>query len=120
MAANSASDGRDSTPGTGAAEPEPARNTAPDSNSARSSLPREVLRCTAANNPGSSEVLGWEAAFVGHAEYLRPAGQEPGPEGSSTEVPASFTLQSLRQEAGIGLIITPFLSFGEFNNRRLS
>ncbi len=69
----------------------------------------------ALKDPGSGEVLGWEAAFVGHAEYLRPAGQEPGPEGSSTEVPASFTLQSLRQEAGIGDRLAPMASQGEPN-----
>jgi hypothetical protein len=61
----------------------------------------------ALKDPGSGEVLGYEAAFVGTAEFLRPAGQEPGPEGSRTEVPASFTLQSLRQEAGIGDRLAP-------------
>ncbi len=69
----------------------------------------------ALKDPGSGEVLGWEAAFVGHAEYLRPAGREAGPDGASTEVPASFTLQSLRQEAGIGDRLTPMASLGDLN-----
>ena len=53
-------------------------------------------------DPISGEVLGYEAAFVGSAEYIQPGRNQPGAEGTTELVPATFNLVSLRQEAGVG------------------
>jgi LysM repeat protein len=54
------------------------------------------------HDPVSGEVLGYEAAFVGNAEYIQPGRTQAGAEGRQEIVPATFTLVSLRQEAGVG------------------
>jgi LysM domain len=56
----------------------------------------------ALHDPISGEVLGYEAAFVGSAEYVQPGRTQPGAEGSTEIVPATVNLVSLRQEAGVG------------------
>lgn len=59
-------------------------------------------------DPDTGEVLGYEAAFVGTAAYTRrgelrtPPGQKEG-----VEVPATFTLTGVRQEAGAGDRLAP-------------
>ncbi|MFM2053358.1 MAG: hypothetical protein RL456_1395 [Pseudomonadota bacterium] len=53
-------------------------------------------------DPATGEVLGYEAAFVGTAEYTRPGGTRAGAEGATEIVPATIQLGALRQEAGIG------------------
>lgn len=56
----------------------------------------------ALRDPASGEVLGYEAAFVGSAEYIQPGRTQPGAENTTEIVPATFNLVSLRQEAGVG------------------
>jgi LysM repeat protein len=53
-------------------------------------------------DPSSGEVLGYEAAFVGNAEYLRAGETRTDAQGATEIVPATFVLNSLRQEASIG------------------
>jgi len=53
-------------------------------------------------DPGTAEVLGYEAAYVGIAEYTRPGEMRRVADGKAEIVPATFVLTSLRQEAGIG------------------
>jgi hypothetical protein len=54
------------------------------------------------HDPASGEILGYEAAFVGNAEYVRPGETRTDAKGATEIVPATFTLSSLRQEASIG------------------
>ena len=54
------------------------------------------------HDPSSGEILGYEAAFVGNAEYVRPGETRTDAKGATEIVPATFTLSSLRQEASIG------------------
>jgi LysM repeat protein len=60
-------------------------------------------------DPLTRELLGFEARFVGTAEYLR-AGA-PGAAGDGTDarlpVPATFRMTSARQEAGVGDRLAP-------------
>jgi nucleoid-associated protein YgaU len=59
-------------------------------------------------DPDSSELLGYEAAFVGTATYLRRGDVRAIPgEKEGLEVPATFTLSSVRQEAGAGDRLAP-------------
>ena len=53
-------------------------------------------------DPATGEVLGYEAAFVGNAEYTRPGQTRTDAQGATEIVPATFVLNSLRQEASIG------------------
>jgi LysM repeat protein len=53
-------------------------------------------------DPVSGETLGYEAAFVGNAEYVRPGTTQTDSKGATEIVPATFVLSSLRQEASIG------------------
>ena len=53
-------------------------------------------------DPDSGEVLGYEARFVGTAEYVR-----PGNESGAEIVPATFTVSSTRLEAGVGDRLSP-------------
>ena len=53
-------------------------------------------------DPSNGETLGYEAAFVGNAEYVRPGTTQTDGKGATEIVPATFVLSSLRQEAGIG------------------
>ena len=54
------------------------------------------------HDPVTNELLGYEAAFVGNAEYTRPGETRTDAKGATEIVPATFVLSSLRQEAGIG------------------
>ncbi|MGY0197348.1 LysM peptidoglycan-binding domain-containing protein [Leptothrix sp. BB-4] len=53
-------------------------------------------------DPQTGEVLGFEAAYVGTAEYLQPGEQRTQADGSPEIVPATVSLKTLRQEAGVG------------------
>ncbi|MEK8024603.1 LysM peptidoglycan-binding domain-containing protein [Pseudaquabacterium rugosum] len=53
-------------------------------------------------DPQTREVLGYEAAFVGTAEFQRPEDTS-----GALPVPASFVLTSARQEAGVGDRLVP-------------
>ena len=54
-------------------------------------------------DPTTREVLGYEAAFVGTAEFVRAEGTST----SGLPVPATVVLSSLRQEAGVGDRLVP-------------
>ena len=59
-------------------------------------------------DPGTREVLGYEAGYVGTAELTRDASTQPAPDGKgSLPVPASVTITTARQEAGVGDRLAP-------------
>jgi len=58
-------------------------------------------------DPDNGELLGYEAAYVGAAEYTRQGETTQLGEGKEEIVPATFTLTSMRQEAGIGDRLAP-------------
>jgi len=59
-------------------------------------------------DPGDGQLLGFEAPFVGTAEFTRPGEMRTTSDGKNgVEVPASFRLTSVRQEAGIGDRLAP-------------
>jgi hypothetical protein len=54
-------------------------------------------------DPITSELLGYEGQYVGAAELVRTGGTMPSADGSGNDiVPATVTVRSVRQEAGIG------------------
>ena len=53
-------------------------------------------------DPGTREVLGYEARYVGAAELERPGGDGVGADGRPALVPATFRIGDLRVEAGVG------------------
>jgi hypothetical protein len=53
-------------------------------------------------DPTTNELLGYEATYVGTAEYIRPAESRAANDGKSDIVPATFTLTNLKLEAGVG------------------
>jgi LysM repeat protein len=65
-------------------------------------------------DPTTKEVLGYEATYVGAAEYTRP-GDTRDSDGKAAIVPATFTVTSIRQEAGIGDRLSP-VPPSEFSN----
>jgi hypothetical protein len=58
-------------------------------------------------DPTTREILGFEAAYVGTAEYQRPAGSVTMPDGKTRDVPATFTVTSVKNEAGVGDRLAP-------------
>lgn len=66
-------------------------------------------------DPTTAEVLGYEATYVGAAEYTRQGETRTGPDGRTEIVPATFVLTSIRQEAGVGDRLDP-LPPREFTN----
>ncbi|MEY4753675.1 MAG: hypothetical protein RJA44_1350 [Pseudomonadota bacterium] len=68
----------------------------------------QVFRAaTPLRDPDNNEVLGYEAAFVGLAQYTRRGEVRPLAEGREEIVPATFMLDRMRQEAGIGDRLVP-------------
>jgi LysM repeat protein len=61
----------------------------------------------ALKDPVTGEVLGFEARFVGTAEYVRPGETREGADGKPVIVPATFTVNSVRLEAGVGDRLAP-------------
>ncbi len=53
-------------------------------------------------DPTTNELLGYEANYVGTAEYIRPGETVNATTGKAEIVPATFTLTNLKQEAGVG------------------
>ena len=53
-------------------------------------------------DPTTGEVLGFEATYVGTADYRQPGETRTGADGKAEIVPATFAVTSIRQEAGIG------------------
>ena len=58
-------------------------------------------------DPTTKEVLGFEANYVGTAEYVRQGDTRTGSDGKPEIVPATFTLTSIKQEAGLGDRLSP-------------
>jgi hypothetical protein len=61
----------------------------------------------ALRDPTTAEILGYEAAYVGAAEYVREGETRTGVDGKPEVIPASFVITSIRQEAGIGDRLNP-------------
>ena len=57
-------------------------------------------------DPTTREVLGYEAAYVGTAEYVRP-GDTRNVGGTTEIIPATFTITGIRQEANVGDRLAP-------------
>ena len=58
-------------------------------------------------DPVTQEILGHEARFLGSAEFVREGESRRGADGKPEIVPATFVLNSVRQEIGIGDRLTP-------------
>jgi len=59
------------------------------------------------SDPTTGQVLGFEATYVGTAEYIREGGTLNLSGGGSEIVPATLRITSVRQEAGIGDRLSP-------------
>jgi nucleoid-associated protein YgaU len=67
-------------------------------------------------DPTTKEVLGYEAVYVGTAEYTRPGDEKRAATGGGSEiVPATFQVTTIRLEANIGDRLSPVPS-SEFSN----
>lgn len=53
-------------------------------------------------DPVTKEILGYEARYVGTTTFVRPGEDRVGPDGKPQIVPATFRVQDLRVEAGVG------------------
>jgi hypothetical protein len=58
-------------------------------------------------DPTTKEILGYEATYVGASEYTVEGGTRTGPDGKAEIIPATFTVTSIRQEAGVGDRLSP-------------
>lgn len=58
-------------------------------------------------DPTTKEILGFEAAYVGTADYIRSGETRTGPDGKAEIVPATFRIATLRMEAGVGDRLAP-------------
>jgi len=59
-------------------------------------------------DPDNGELLGFEARYVGTAEFVRDGGVQASLDGKSSQiVPATFRMTSIRQEAGVGDRLAP-------------
>jgi hypothetical protein len=58
-------------------------------------------------DPTTQEILGYEATYVGASEYTVEGGTRTGPDGKAEIIPATFTVTSIRQEAGVGDRLAP-------------
>ena len=67
-------------------------------------------------DPTTQEVLGYEAAYVGAAEYTRQGGTRIDASGKSEIIPATFVVTNIRQESGIGdrLAVVPAREFTNY------
>ena len=66
-------------------------------------------------DPGTGLILGYEAAYVGAAEYVRQGETRTGADGKPEIVPATFVVTSTRQEANVGDRLSP-VPAREFSN----
>ncbi len=58
-------------------------------------------------DPTTHKILGYEATYVGSSEYTVQGQTRTDAEGKAEIVPATFTITSIRQEAGIGDRLAP-------------
>ena len=68
-------------------------------------------------DPTTREVLGYEATYVGAAEYTRQGETRVDANGKSEIVPATFTVTAIKQEAGVGdrLALVPSREFTNYS-----
>ena len=66
-------------------------------------------------DPGTGEVLGYEAKYVGAAEFTKPGETRVDPNGKSEIVPATFVVTNVRLEASVGDRLA-FVPVREFTN----
>jgi hypothetical protein len=66
-------------------------------------------------DPTTNEVLGYEAVYVGAAEYTRPGETRANAKGKEEIIPATFTVTGVKQEANIGDRLAP-VPQREFSN----
>ncbi|CAG1019311.1 hypothetical protein BURC_04184 [Burkholderiaceae bacterium] len=58
-------------------------------------------------DPGTGEILGYEAVYVGSTEAVRPGESRTGADGKPEIIPATFSVTSIRQEANVGDRLAP-------------
>jgi hypothetical protein len=58
-------------------------------------------------DPATNEILGYEATYVGASEYTVQGETRTGADGKAEIIPATFTVTSIRQEAGVGDRLAP-------------
>jgi hypothetical protein len=69
---------------------------------------RLFREATPLKDPSTGEVLGYEAPFVGTAEFTRASEMRPVADGKSgVEVPSTFRITGVRQEAAVGDRLAP-------------
>ena len=59
------------------------------------------------NDPATGELLGFEARYLGRADFVRAEGTRDGPDGKPLPVPASVALTNVREEVGVGDRLRP-------------
>ncbi len=67
----------------------------------------------ALKDPVSQEILGYEAAYVGTADYRREGEEVSNARGEPEVVPATFVITATKQEAGAGDRLTPAVDVEE-------
>ena len=69
---------------------------------------RVFRQATPLRDPSTKEILGYEARFLGVAEYTREGGSTATADGKGTlAVPATFELLSVKEEVGVGDRLAP-------------
>ncbi|MGS0754090.1 LysM peptidoglycan-binding domain-containing protein [Roseateles sp. GG27B] len=58
-------------------------------------------------DPGTQEILGFEAPYLGTAELIRADQSQAGPDGKIEVVPATLVIKTVRQEIGVGDRLSP-------------
>lgn len=68
-------------------------------------------------DPGTKELLGYEATYVGAAQYTRQGETHVDDAGKTDIVPATFVITSIKQEAGVGdrLAVVPPREFANYS-----
>jgi nucleoid-associated protein YgaU len=61
----------------------------------------------ALRDPVTKEILGYEATYVGAAEYAREGETRKGADGKPEIIPATFTVTGVKQEANVGDRLAP-------------
>ena len=61
----------------------------------------------ALRDPTTKEILGFEATYVGAAEYARQGETRTGDDGKPEIIPATFMVTGIKQEAGVGDRLAP-------------
>jgi LysM repeat protein len=68
---------------------------------------RVFRQATPLRDPTTKEILGYEARFVGNAAFVREGGTAAADGLPSLAVPATFELQTLKEEVGVGDRLAP-------------